>query len=315
MDPKDFSLSGSLLGRPRYRSSEIAEKAGMPLEDARRIWRAMGFAEPPDDGPFFTDADLEALVTAKNFLQAGYADLELIVTMTRVLSRSLALAASAQADAIRDRILDPGTTADEDEIPSLLRDLETLLLHIWRRHLSATLETENTLADSETETEGSTAGFADLVGFTRLSRHLSDEGLTQLVERFDSQTQEIVSELGGRIVKTIGDEVMFVMKEAAGAAEAAIRMIEAFPDDGEPPTVRVGLATGPLVKYRGDYFGPTINLASRAVGEARAGTVLAADETREALKEDDGYAFKPLRPRHLKGVGTTKLWNLRRATR
>lgn len=302
-----------MLGVPRYTSSEIADKAGMELADARRIWRAMGFAEPPDDGPFFTDADLEALSTAKRFLEAGHADLELIITMARVISRSLSLAASAQADAIRERLLDPAEPVAEDEVPALLQDLETFLLHIWRRHLTAALETEATLEGSETETEGSTTGFADLVGFTRLSRHISEEELTHLVESFDSEMQEIVSELGGRIVKTIGDEVMFVMYDPAAAAEAALRMTETFPDDGEPPTVRVGLATGPAVKYRGDYFGPTVNLAARAVGEARPGTVLVSDETRDAVDDEGGYAFKPLRPRRLKGVGTTRLWSLRRA--
>lgn len=314
MDLSDAAIR-LLLGEPRYKAEEVAERAGIELEQARRIWRAMGFAEPPDE-PYFTDADLEVLATARRFVDAEYADPELIVAMARVLSQSVAQAASAQADAITERILSPDADIDGAEVPEVLHDLESFLVHIWRRHLASALEMEVALGPGRSEGAEtqpiSTVGFADLVGFTRLSRHLTDHMLTELVERFDAETQEIVSELGGRVVKTIGDEVMFLMREPREAAEAALQMVEAFPQGEDPPTVRVGLATGPVVRHRGDFFGPTVNLASRAVGEARPGTVLTSEETASHLKEHPDYEFKPLRPKRLKGVGSTRLWSLRR---
>lgn len=302
-----------LLGEPRYRSDEIAEKADLHLDSARRIWRAMGFAEPPEDEPFFTEADLDALRRAVALVEAGHADEQLIVTMARVLSQSVAQAARAQTEAITARISSPEGEIDPNDAPQVIGQLESLMVHIWKRHLAAALQHDATLQDQSKETEESTVGFADLVGFTRLSHKLDETELTELVERFDSDTQEVVAEVGGRIVKTIGDEVMFVAREAATAGEAALRILEAFPEDEESATVRIGLATGPVVRYRGDVFGPTVNLASRAVGEARPASILVADETREHLSENDGFSLKPLRNRRLKGVGNVRLWRLRRA--
>jgi len=113
-------------------------------------------------------------------------------------------------------------------------------------------------------------------------------------------------------VKMIGDEVMFVTDEATSGAMIAVTLAEVYGDDETMPDVRVGLAIGPVLAREGDYFGPTVNLASRIVNIAYAGSAVVSDEIHEALEGDDRFGWKALRPRRLKGIGWTPLWVLSR---
>jgi adenylate cyclase len=105
---------------------------------------------------------------------------------------------------------------------------------------------------------------------------------------------------------------MYVTDEPAAGALIAVTLAEVYGDDEMMPDVRVGLAMGPALAREGDYFGPTVNLASRIVNIAYAGSAVATDEIHEALEGDDRFGWKPLRPRRLKGIGWTPLWVLSR---
>jgi len=157
-------------------------------------------------------------------------------------------------------------------------------------------------------------GFADMVGFTLLSQHLSDPELAAVVRRFEELSHDIVTRLGGRVVKMIGDEVMFVVESVADAARIGLDLADAYADDELLSDVRVGLALGPVLLREGDYFGTTVNLAHRIVNIGNPGTVLISDEFQAALlaAAPDDYATEPLRPRTLKDLGRVQLWWLGR---
>jgi adenylate cyclase len=157
-------------------------------------------------------------------------------------------------------------------------------------------------------------GFADMVGFTLLSQHLSDPELAAVVRRFEELSHDIVTGLGGRVVKMIGDEVMFVVENVADAARIGLDLADAYADDDLLSDVRVGLAVGPVLLREGDYFGRTVNLAHRIVNIGNPGTVLISDEFQTALLAvaPDEYTTKPLRPRLLKDLGRMQLWWLGR---
>jgi adenylate cyclase len=160
-------------------------------------------------------------------------------------------------------------------------------------------------------------GFADMVGFTLLSQHLSDEELAAVVRRFEEISHDIVISAGGRVVKMIGDEVMFVVDDVVAAARIGLELAEAYADDDLLSDVRVGLALGPVLLRDGDYFGPTVNLAHRIVNIGNPGTVLMADGFHLALREaaPDGFTAQALRPRLLKNLGRVQLWWLGRPGR
>jgi hypothetical protein len=146
-----------------------------------------------------------------------------------------------------------------------------------------------------------------------LSQHLGDEELAAVVARFEELAHDTVVALGGRVVKMIGDEVMFAVRSATSAAEIGLSLAEAYADDELLSDVRVALAAGPALLQDGDFYGPVVNLASRLVGVAHPGTVLVSDEFRTALGPDAGrFDMKAIRPRTLKDIGRVQAWKLSR---
>ena len=114
-------------------------------------------------------------------------------------------------------------------------------------------------------------GFADLVSYTRLSQRLEERELALLVDRFGRRSSDVIAGAGGRLVKTIGDEVLFVADTPAAAATIGLELAEAMAADPELPDVRVGIATGTVLTRMGDVFGRTVNLASRLTALAAPG--------------------------------------------
>ncbi|HEY8882541.1 MAG TPA: adenylate/guanylate cyclase domain-containing protein, partial [Dermatophilaceae bacterium] len=118
---------------------------------------------------------------------------------------------------------------------------------------------------------------------------------------------------GGRVIKTVGDEVLFVARGAAPAAAIALDLVEAMAEDDLLPDVRVGMASGHVVSRLGDVFGITVNRASRLTAVARPRTVLVDDAMATSLASTSGFEMTPLPRRTLRGIGPVTPWNLRRA--
>jgi adenylate cyclase len=185
------------------------------------------------------------------------------------------------------------------------------MTYVWKRQLVHALQ-RGQVFEPQAGKEALAVGFADIVGFTRLARELNENEIAALVDGFESKAQDAATETGSRIVKTIGDEVMFVSEAVRGATEMALALTDRKEGDFE---VRVGVAHGELTAHHGDYFGNTVNLASRAAGVALPGTVLISEEIAEGLSDDPGYEIKPIPRRRLKGIGHAQLYVLRRSPR
>ena len=156
-------------------------------------------------------------------------------------------------------------------------------------------------------------GFADLVGFTATSEELDETELATMVDRFEARVYEQVPEHQGRVVKMIGDEVMFAADQVADAVEIALGLIEAHAEDPALPDIRVGLAMGSTLSWQGDLFGPTVNRASRVVNVARPASVLVSEEMVEPVRALGRYAVRDLRGIRLRGIGKVRLSVVRRA--
>jgi adenylate cyclase len=215
-----------------------------------------------------------------------------------------------------DSIIDADNFANRagQSIPAMGRLLE----YVWRRHLQAATRRAMLLRTRGADQGISpvmAVGFADMVGFTMLSQHLGDEQLAAVVARFEELAHDTVVALGGRVVKMIGDEVMFVVQTATSAAQIGLSLAEAYAGDELLSDVRVALAVGPVLVQDGDFYGPVVNLASRLVGVANPGTVLISDEFRDALGSEGRGQFetRALRNRNLKDIGRVQVWKLTRA--
>lgn len=304
-----------VLGPPLYTGEEVAQRAGMTIEDAERLWAELGFAPVPRDVTHFTEADAEVLRHVTEFRQWDVVAFEDIVSMTRVLGQTLSRAAGAQArlTLARAEILQAeGADVPPDQAGVLdvavelgLQVSEQFLSYVWRRHLVDALA--RLLDPRPTEV----VGFADLVGYSRLSSKLDPGELPALISRFQHVCNAAVTASGGQVVKLIGDAAMFVAAEPLSAALAALAIRDGLAEEPDAPAVRIGLAIGPLVHLEGDVYGDTVNRASRLAELARPDTVLADDELATVLAGHAEVRLHALRPHRLKGIGVVRAWSVR----
>jgi adenylate cyclase len=315
-------LEKAILGElPRLTSSDVAEAAGVPLEDARRLWRALGF---PDAGEqlVFTGADLEALGLLVGAVTAGAIDFDTAVRLTRAVGQTMARLADWQVATLSARVehLEAGEEATGSRIGSALRlteqvgiPFEQLLVYAWRRHLAAAVTRTEALgaADVDLHSTCFTVGFADLVAFTALSNELDEDRIGDLVELFEARCADIVAAHRGRVIKTLGDSVLFVSENPVSAMDIALSIIEVIGRDKRLPDVRIGLATGSVVMRLGDVFGPSVNMAARLTRVARRNRVITDRATAELLPLGS-FETRPLPPRPLRGFGVVEPYAVRR---
>ncbi|MCU1536267.1 MAG: adenylate/guanylate cyclase [Humibacillus sp.] len=346
-------VTEQLLGRPRVlRRRDVSAGAKVSLHSARRFWHALGFPVVDTDDELFTEADLEALSTVAGIVREGLLDETTALAMTRAFARSADRLAGwqsqliaeavesdathavsdATADAVADvhpegpsaateapesRVVPGSETAAETarRLAELTDRLEPLLVYAWRRHLSATVS--RMLADADPESYGRTkmrsVGFADLVNFTALVRRMSERDLARLVSRFEALSADVITAHGGRLIKTVGDEVLFTTVAAAPAAAIALDLVETMTSDDVLPDVRCGMARGPIISRLGDVFGTTVNRASRLTAVAAPGAVLVDATMARELASLSGFALTGQRRRVLRGVGAVTPSALRRA--
>jgi adenylate cyclase len=152
-----------------------------------------------------------------------------------------------------------------------------------------------------TSPESSTFVFADLAGFTALTEAHGDSSATAIAGDFALGVRKILEEFDAEEVKTIGDEVMIRAGDPATAVRLGMRIVDDLAFHGSPP-VRVGMHSGPAIQRDGDWFGSTVNLASRVADAAQPGEVLLTDETRKQLGDGDGFELEERGARYFKHV-------------
>ena len=315
-----------LLGSPvRYSGEEVAASARMTRDEVARLWRAMGFADVGGSARIFTDADLAAVLRVGALIERGPLDLDALVDIVRSFGQTMSRLAEWQLDTLSRHLVGPEGATPVDgsrddwerafraELGDLLPEFELLLTYAWRRQLTATLGRAFEEFDEPAEvSDAATVGFADLVSFTRLSRQLDRESLAMLVQTFETAAADVVYAAGGRLVKTLGDEVMFLADTAPTAAEISLRLHDLSRGDQDLPMMRVGLATGPVLMRMGDVFGNTVNRASRLTASARPGSTLLDSATVEAIgaAQDGRFATRAQAPRPIRGFGLVRPYAL-----
>ncbi len=312
-----------LGGAERYTREEVANAARLNLEDIAQLWRAMGFADV-GEARAFTDADLGAVLRVASLLDRDLVDMEGLTDIARSMGQTTSRLADWEIDTLRRHVVQAGAELNStdapgpgDDLAELLPELEQLLIYVWRRQLAASVgrlldhqpnEASDAEGGEETEAATATVGFADLVSFTRLSRQLDDTELTAVVQAFESDSADIIHAASARLVKTLGDEVMFVSDSADQAAAIALNLHRTHNANDDLPQIRVGLATGAVLNRMGDVFGVTVNRASRFTALARPGTTVLDSATAELLSSTSGEKFsvRALTPRPVRGLGIVR---------
>lgn len=297
----------------RFGIEDLAHYCGLPVDDLRDFWRALGFPDPRPGEQLFTDEDVEMLSTVVGLIAEGSIEPELARQFARVIGSSLERIAAAQVDVW----LRTAESATPDDAAATERSIETAALLprvlglVWRRRLVDEARRRLVRVASGDDEVVTVVGFADLVGFTSHTQQLSTETLAEVVGRFESIAYDVIALAGGRVVKTIGDEVMFVNDDVGAACRTALELARRYREDEALSDVRVGLAVGPVLERDGDVYGAVVNLASRIVRQAYPGSVVISDELYDAVRADEEFIFTSLREHYLKGIGRVPLWRIR----
>lgn len=291
-------------------AQEATARGGLSLEDGQRLWRALGFPDAGDEIAYGA-SDVTAIESVVAALESDLLDEETVFRMTRALGTTMSRLADWQVSTLVEQVerdvvlgksasrLGRGVELARYTAPGF----ELLMLYAWRRHLAAAVGRMEALGASDAELLSSslTVGFADLSRFTTLSNDLDGLALGHLVEDFESRCTDIVTAGGGRIIKTLGDAVLFVADTAPEGTRIALELVGQIARRSDLPDIKAGLATGSVLSRLGDVFGPPVNLAARLTHVARSNRVLVDERTAAGLGED--FETRVMPPRPLRGFG------------
>lgn len=309
------------LEPPRLRRADVEALTGVPHERSVRWWRAMGFPEIPAEEVAFRDADADMVHRLDELIGEGVVDDTEVLRLARLMGASSSRLVEAQLEVIDElltrpqedhaadsRRVDPDTLAITSGAETI-EMLETALVYVWRRHLLAALGRRVQVAEEQTD---QAVGFVDLSAFSRVTKKATNATITEIIDAFESVAFDVVSTHHGRVVKLIGDEVMFVSRTLDDAISIGLDMIARLAPMPFMPDVHCGIAWGSTVMVGGDVFGPTVNLASRLTDVARRGTIAVPTAQAGGLAERDDVGIRRIRRTYdLKGVGRTSIVAIR----
>lgn len=316
--PEDLDLAlarleDAVLGGPReLTAAEAARRAGVEPSELAAFWNALGLRLPDPDEKAFSAADVAVV---SGFVGAGRQfGLSPVtgVSLVRAMGHTMERLVSWQTETIVEHLATKYELHDPDARGLLLDRLLPIhellaqgLVHSWRRHLAAAAARAGAVAarggeESPDELPLARAvGLADVVGFTTRTAELGAEALAEYIQGFEARARDIVTERGGRVVKTVGDALLFVADGPATGARIALGLVQALGPDSDAP-LRVGLVWGRVLSRFGDIFGPTVALASRLCDEAGPGRVLVDEATAGCLP---GFVLDALDVRDVAGIG------------
>jgi class 3 adenylate cyclase len=298
----------------------LSERSGLPLNLLMLIREATGGAVP-NPGDRLREDELPVIPLIQGLLATGFRPIS-IERRLRVMGDGLRRIAETESDAWRSDLLEPmiakGATAAElgatsesaenllttqatDE--AMLAILHARQAHAWTSNIIGSFETALTDAGLMTNLPRPPAiCFLDITGYTRITHERGDEAAADLAETLGRLVNRAAVDRGGRPIKWLGDGVMVYFRDPGPGVLAALEMCDGVASAGLPPA-HVGLHAGPVLFQEGDYFGQTVNLASRIAEYARPGEVLVTQEVVDA-SADIGATFTEIGPVELKGIST-----------
>lgn len=293
---------------PRFSGDDVARESGVERDTSTRFWRALGFPDT-GDAVAYGHGDVEALRLVRGIIESGILTEDNAVRLARAVGQTMARLADWQVTTLIDaahRDVDTPThrlRAAMDLADSLTPTFEHLMIYAWRRHLAASATRAEDLSEDELAqlTQTQTVGFADISRFSLLSNDLDDERLGSLVETFENVCADHITSAGGRLIKALGDAVLYVFDTPDDASRASLDLISRIAAQDNLPDIRVGLATGSVVSRLGDVFGPPVNLAARLSNVARSNRLLVDEVTAGELPTT--FEMRALQRRPIRGFG------------
>ena len=320
------ALELALLGGSRTLSlAELADLIGADVGQLALYWHALGQPTTTPEALGYTDYDAVVLAKVLGFADENHLSPHTGVSLVRSAGHSTERLVLWQTEAIVEHLEQRYGLADSDarrlllaRMDIILPILEAQLLHSWRRQMMALVERLDAEFGDDSGPAGDrlplarAIGFADIVSFTRRTAALGPHELSDFIQTFETRARDVVTEGGGRVVKTVGDAVLFVADSIDAGAEVSLGLARCFGPDSASP-VRVGLVWGRILSRFGDVFGPTVNLAARLSDAAEPGRVLVDPATAVELAGHRRSVLVPQPELDLPGLGPMSPVELRRA--
>ncbi len=288
-----------LLGQARYTLTDVARACDLELDVVRQYWRALGFQDPAQDDAEFTESDVLALRQISDLVSDRTISLQTAQNLVRAQGHSMDRLVLWQVEAlVEDAVKRHGLDDTSARLLVLdrMRDLAPVLAeqaeYVWRRQLSALLgRLDRQVSQSDTGASANelplerAIGFIDIVSYTRRAAAMSAGELATLVGEFESAARDLIASYGGRVVKTIGDAVLWVADDIITGAWVGTGLLRVMAQHNVP--IRGSLVWGRVLSRSGDVFGPIVNLASRLSDVAAEGELLVDDVSAALLSESD----------------------------
>jgi adenylate cyclase len=296
--------------------AQLAERTGVPVDPLTLIREAAGSTPPlPDDR--VRDGELPYAAFIEFQVKAGF-DPIAIQRLLRVAGDSLRRMAESESAWWNSEIMAPAMAAGKRPDDIFGADFVTRMTVLSERAVIELYRLQQTKTWTANIIEGvevmlAAAGlhsrlehppamcFLDITG-TRLTQERGDAAAAELATRLARLVERTSVRLVGRPVKWLGDGVMFYFKDPGPGVMAALEMVEGVAEAGLPPA-HVGLHAGPVIFQEGDYYGQTVNVASRIADYARPGEVLVSQEVVDASSGAD-VAFRDIGQVELNGLPT-----------
>lgn len=295
--------------QPPITLAEVAERAGIDVDLCRRARMLLGLPDPGDEA-LCRVAEVDAFVALAGGIEM-FGE-EPLLQFTRVIGSALGNLAEG-ALTVFSRSLDERGADDPLEgdayVLAAFDALETFRFVPDILRIVTTLQFEKAserLTVNPGERQVAAIGFVDLIGSTRTTEDLGANAMSAALTRFETRAVELAVASGGRVVKFIGDEVMFVAPDLPAAVTVAAELLRHVADDDDLRAARAGVAFGSMVSRDGDWYGTVVNTAARLVEKAPAGSVMLAGE---GAAELEGAAAKGRR--RLRGLqDRVAVWRL-----
>jgi adenylate cyclase len=297
---------------------QLSERTGLPLDLLMLIREATGGAVPSPDDRIRED-ELAVVPLIRTELAMGFRPVS-IARRLRVLGDSLRRVAETESDAWRSDLMEPmlanGASAgeltdvsvsegslelDRATDDSVLAVWHAQQAHAWTANIIGGFERALTAAGLMTSVSRPPAiCFLDITGYTRMTHERGDQAAASLAEKLGRLVNQATLERGGRPVKWLGDGVMVYFRNPGAGVVAALDMVDGVASAGLPPA-HVGIHAGSVLFQEGDYFGETVNIASRIAEYARPGEVVVSQAVVDE-STDAGAVFSGIGPVELKGI-------------
>lgn len=312
---------------------EAAKLGGISTASARKMWRALGMSQAGPDEKAYTVSDAHALRIWAKPVADGLIDQETALSLARAIGQTSDRLVVWQMETLVEflteekGLTDPEARRDALQVlEEMIDPLQRMLTYSWRRNLAEAMGRLNVnvsqglaLDNREGWYDSSmplarTVGFIDLVSYTRLSQKMEPKQLANMVQKFQGMAYNIVATGGGKVIKTVGDEVFYSAETPMAGAEISMTLMERVTEAEDLPQARVGFAWGRVLSRLGDIFGSSVNLAARLTAVADPGTIFTDEETARVLSTTDDYSFTVRDSIPLHGLGETGVRQMTRGT-